>query len=31
VHYLVTVDGSGNVVVDVQTNVPATTRVAVQD
>jgi Rieske Fe-S protein len=31
VHYLVTVDGSGNVIVDVQTNVPATTRVAVQD
>lgn len=31
VHYLVTVDGSGNVVVDLQTTVPATTRVAVQD
>ncbi len=31
VHYLVTVDGSGNVIVDLQTTVPATTRVAVQD
>ena len=31
VHYLVTVDGNGNVIVDLQTTVPATTRVAVQD
>ncbi|HEX8954018.1 MAG TPA: Rieske (2Fe-2S) protein [Polyangia bacterium] len=31
VHYLVTIDGSGNVVVDLQTNVPPSTRVAVQD
>ncbi len=31
VHYLVTVDANGNVIVDLQTTVPATTRVAVQD
>ena len=31
VHYLVTVDANGEVVVDLQTTVPATTRVSVQD
>ena len=31
VHYAVALDASGNVVVDLQTNVPPTTRLAIQD
>jgi len=31
VHYLVTIDANGNVIVDLGTTVPATTRLAVQD